>query len=157
MSNGINPRDGIKEMKVLEFTVGGKSYGLNLFDVREILPYSEPTLIPNSHPNIEGFFMPRDFLITIISMAKCLEISENPVTKEDRVILAGIEDQNIAFHVENVAGIHKIADTDIIEPDEEITTTLKDAIIGILDIGIRQIIILDIKVIVNSIKLIIEI
>lgn len=153
MSKGINPSYGINEMKILEFIVAGNSYGLNIFDVKEILTYSEPTSIPNSHPCIEGFIIPRDFLITVINLAKCLDIPENSVTSEDRLILIGKDEQNIALHVDSVAGIHNIVDTDIMEPDEEASTSLKEAVSGVLNTGNRQIEILDIEAIDNYIKL----
>jgi two-component system chemotaxis response regulator CheV len=85
-------------------------------------------------------------------LAKCLELPENPITGEDRLILIGKDDQNIAFHVDSVAGIHNIANTDIMEPDEAITTSLKEAVTGVLNTGNKQIEILDIDVINNYIN-----
>jgi len=66
METGILLESGTNELEILEFRVGNNCYGINVAKVREILPYKEPTLIPNAHPCIEGIFMPRDEIITIV-------------------------------------------------------------------------------------------
>ena len=66
MENGILLESGTNELEILEFTIGDNSYGINVAKIREILPYQKPTLVPNAHPCIEGIFMPRDMIITIL-------------------------------------------------------------------------------------------
>ena len=72
METNILLESGTNELEILEFTVGGNSYGINVAKIREILPYKQPTPIPNAHPLIEGIFMPRDKIITIVNLSKCL-------------------------------------------------------------------------------------
>ena len=43
MDTGILLESGTNELEILEFTVGGNSYGINVAKVREILPYQVPT------------------------------------------------------------------------------------------------------------------
>ena len=47
MDTGILLESGTNELEILEFTVGGNSYGINVAKVREILPYQVPTPVPN--------------------------------------------------------------------------------------------------------------
>ena len=63
--NQENVKEGeIKELEILEFKAGGNSYGVDINEIKEILPYQQkPTPIPNAHPYIEGMVMPRDFII----------------------------------------------------------------------------------------------
>ena len=60
METNILLENGTNELEVLEFTIGNNHYGINVAKVREIIPYQEVTPVPNTHPSIEGIFMPRD-------------------------------------------------------------------------------------------------
>ncbi len=60
METKILLENGTNELEVLEFMVDGNSYGINVAKIREIIPYSPVTPVPNAHPSIEGIFMPRD-------------------------------------------------------------------------------------------------
>lgn len=61
------------KLEVLEFMLDGNSYGINVAKIREIITYQPVTPVPNSHPSIEGIFMPRDRMITAIDLKNCLQ------------------------------------------------------------------------------------
>ena len=60
MDTNILLESGTNELEVLEFTLGRNHYGINVAKIKEILTYQPVTPVPNSHPSIEGNFMPRD-------------------------------------------------------------------------------------------------
>ena len=68
---------GTNELEVLEFTLGDNHYGINVAKIREILSYQPVTPIPNPHPCVEGIFMPRDVMITVISLRRSLGLEED--------------------------------------------------------------------------------
>ena len=70
METNILLENGTNELEVLEFTVAGSHYGINVAKVREIITYQNVTPVPNAHPSIEGIFMPRDIMITVINLAR---------------------------------------------------------------------------------------
>ena len=74
METGILLESGTNELEILEFTVGVNHYGINVAKIREILSYMEPTPVPNSNPAIEGIFMPREEVISIIDLSVCLNM-----------------------------------------------------------------------------------
>ena len=63
MDSGICIENGTNELEILEFTLAGNSYGINVAKIKEIITYQPVTPVPNSHPSIEGIFMPRDTMI----------------------------------------------------------------------------------------------
>ena len=66
-----------REIEILEFRAGGNAYGIDINDIREILPYDKKSRkIPNSHPYIEGVIMPRDFVIPIIDLVASLKLED---------------------------------------------------------------------------------
>lgn len=72
METKILLENGTNELEILEFILGNNSYGINVAKIREIIPYQQVTPVPNSHPSIEGIFMPRDTMITAIDLMNCL-------------------------------------------------------------------------------------
>ena len=56
METNILMESGTNELEVLEFMVGGNHYGINVAKIKEIVPYSKVTPVPNSHPCVEGVF-----------------------------------------------------------------------------------------------------
>ena len=87
METNILLESGTNELEILEFTVAGNSYGINVAKIKEILPYKKPTPIPNAHEFIEGIFMPRDQIITIVDLAKCLTGRSKADTSGDMYIV----------------------------------------------------------------------
>ena len=115
MDTNILLESGTNELEVLEFTLGDNYYGINVAKIREILTYQQVTPVPNAHPCVEGIFMPRDTMMTVIDLKKCLGME--PSEKKGLFIITNFNKLNIAFHVDEVIGIHRVSWEDIIKPD----------------------------------------
>lgn len=151
MDTNILLESGTNELEVLEFTVAGNHYGINVAKVREILPMTDITPIPNSHPCIEGIFMPRDTIITVINLVKALGFSESENHKSDMLIITNFNNLNIAFDVEQVLGIHRVSWTDIVKPDATVNAPGAGIATGIIKKMESLIIVLDFERIVEEI------
>lgn len=151
MDTDILLESGTNELEVLEFTVAGNHYGINVAKVREILPMTDITPIPNSHPCIEGIFMPRDTIITVINLVKALGFSESENHKSDMLIITNFNNLNIAFDVEQVLGIHRVSWTDIVKPDATVNAPGAGIATGIIKKMESLIIVLDFERIVEEI------
>lgn len=152
MDTGILLESGTNELEVLEFKVGDNYYGINVAKIREILPYQSPTPIPNAHPFIEGIFMPRDMVISIVDLAKCMNLPQSDNKASDMFIVTNFNKLNVAFHVHSVVGIHRISWQDIIKPDETISTDKNGIATGIIKMDKKLIIILDFEKIITDIN-----
>lgn len=151
MDTNILLESGTNELEVLEFTVAGNHYGINVAKVREILPMTEITPIPNSHPCIEGIFMPRDVIITAISLKRALGFDDGGNKKSDMLIITNFNNLNIAFDVDQVLGIHRVSWTDIVKPDSTVNTPGASIATGIIKKEKNLIIVLDFERIVEEI------
>ena len=107
MDTKILLENGTNELEVLEFTLAGNSYGINVAKIKEIITYQPVTPVPNSHPSIEGIFMPRDTMITAIDLKNCLGRGESKPS--GLFIVTNFNKLDIAFHVESVLGIHRVS------------------------------------------------
>jgi two-component system chemotaxis response regulator CheV len=152
METNILLENGTNELEVLEFTIGQNHYGINVAKVREIIGYQSVTPVPNTHPSIEGIFMPRDNIITVISLAKQLNLSVTESLATDMMIITNFNKLDIAFHVQSVMGIHRVSWADIIKPEATLNTTESSVATGIIKIDGKLIIILDFEKIVTDIS-----
>lgn len=150
MDSKILLENGTNELEILEFTLGNNSYGINVAKIREIITYMPITPVPNSHPSIEGIFMPRDIMITAIDLKNCLGRGVSEPT--GLFILTNFNKLDLAFHVDTVLGIHRVSWKDIIKPDATISTTDESVSTGIVKKAGKLIIILDFEKIVTDIN-----
>ncbi|MDE7366347.1 MAG: chemotaxis protein [Lachnospiraceae bacterium] len=150
METKILLESGTNELEVLEFVVGGNHYGINVAKVEEILPMQSITPIPNSHPCIEGMFMPRGVIITVMDLFGILGF-EHEEANADMLIVTNFNNLHIAFHVEQVLGIHRISWRDIVKPDVTINANGSGMSTGIIKQDDCLILILDFERIVEEI------
>ena len=150
MDSRILLENGTNELEVLEFTLDGNSYGINVAKIREIIPFQQVTPVPNSHPSIEGIFMPRDTMITAIDLKNCLQ--RGTASDGGLFIVTNFNKLDIAFHVDSVVGIHRVSWTDIIRPDATVTNKADGVSTGIIKVNGKLVIILDFEKIVTDIN-----
>ena len=137
-------------MEVLEFTLGDNHYGINVAKVREILSYQPVTPVPNSHEFVEGIFMPREDMISVVDLKKCIGMGSSE--QKGLFIITNFNQLNIAFHVEQVLGIHRISWADIILPGATVNDAEHGVATGVIKINEKLIVILDFEKIVTDIS-----
>ena len=149
-STNILLESGTNELEILEFALGRNRYGINVAKIREILSYQPVTPIPHANPCVEGIFMPRDVMITVISLKRCIGIPEDE--KEGLFIITNFNKLNIAFHVDEVIGIHRVSWEDIIKPDSTINSDDSGVSTGVVKLNDNLVVILDFERIVTDIS-----
>ncbi len=150
MDTNILLESGTNELEILEFALGTNRYGINVAKIREILSYQPVTPIPHANPCVEGIFMPRDVMITVISLKRCIGIPEDE--KEGLFIITNFNKLNIAFHVDEVIGIHRVSWEDIIKPDSTINSDDSGVSTGVVKLNDNLVVILDFERIVTDIS-----
>ena len=149
---GILLESGTNELELLEFVVGNQHYGINVAKIRELCPYQPPTLVPNAHEYIEGIFMPRDMLMTVVALSKALGLPPTGDMSGDMYIITNFNRLHTAFHVQKVLGIHRVSWEDIAKPDSTIAASGKGVATGIAKVAGKIIIVLDFEKIVAEIN-----
>lgn len=150
MDSNILLESGTNELEVLEFVIQGNHYGINVEKVREILTCQPVTPIPNSHPCIEGIFMPRGDIITVIDLFKALGF-RNDNKENNFFIITNFNNLNIAFDVEMVLGINRVSWSDVVKPDSTVSGPGTGIATGIIKNRDNLLIILDFERIVEEI------
>ena len=140
------------ELEIMEFTIAGQLFGINVAKVLEIIRYSKVKPMQNAHPDIEGVFKPRDKIITVIDLAKHLHLPCSEDETRDILIVAAFNQQNFAFHAHSVNGICRVSWLNIQKPDPIIYGGLEGVATGIAEHQSRFIAILDFEKIIAEIS-----
>ena len=150
MDTKILLENGTNELEILEFKLGENSYGINVAKIREIITYQPVTPVPNSHPSIEGIFMPRQEMITAISLKNALQMGDSE--PNGLFIITNFNKLDVAFHVDRVIGISRFSWKQIIKPDATINNDQDGVSTGVIKMDERLVIILDFEKIVTDIS-----
>ena len=118
--NEILLESGTNEIEIMEFTIDGNLYGINVAKVNEIMMSNVVKPMPHTHPAVEGIFKPRDLVITVVNLPLYLGHDTEPRDK-DIFIITNFNKMNIAFRVHTVIGISRISWTAIQKPDKTIS------------------------------------
>ncbi|MDR2167920.1 MAG: chemotaxis protein [Clostridiales bacterium] len=143
---------GTNELEILEFTIDGRHYGINVAKISELMKYHEVTPMPNSNPYVEGVFNPRGNMMTLINLPAYLGHPESGNTQMDIFIITNFNRVYSAFHVHAVEEIHRLSWEQIEKPDAAIYGGQDGLATGIARLGDRLITILDFEKILQDIS-----
>lgn len=143
---------GTNELEIMEFTVGGELFGINIAKIREIMRAQETKRMPNSHSFVEGIFKQRGEVITVIDLAKCLNIERIENKSHDIFILTHFNKLSFAFRDESVVGIDRVSWENIKKPDKVIYSGEDSVATAIAEYKDRLITILDFEKIIADIS-----
>ena len=124
MNNILKPKilleSGTNELELMEFTIAGNHFGINVAKILEIMKYTETTAMPNCSPYVEGVFKPRDEIMTVIDLATYMDLPATEDPSRDIFIITIFNNVYTAFHVHSVEEIHRISWENIEKPDTTI-------------------------------------
>jgi len=146
-SKGILLESGTNEFEIIEFSVGGVFYGLNVAKVREVINAVPVTFIARAHPNLDGVFTLRSRVIPLVNLARSL--NAQPASEEFKIIVCEINNFHVGFKVDAVYRIHRISWTQM-EPAPHIAGS--DLVVGIVKMQERMIILLDFEKILADVN-----
>jgi two-component system chemotaxis response regulator CheV len=136
------------ELEILVFTIENQVFGVDVSQVREILMPEPVDKVPHGHPSIEGVYMPREVLITVINLADYLGIYLEP-DKRTLFIVSDVDRLNAAFRVNNVLGIERISTQNVEKSD--ISYGREGVLSGIVRVNKRLISLVDFQKVVEDI------
>ena len=140
--------DSADELEILVFTIDDQVFGVNVSQVREILMPEAVDKVPQGHPSVEGVYMPRDVLITVINLADYLGIFLPP-DQRTLFIVSDVSKLNAAFRVNNVLGIERISPRNI--EKAEVSYAREGVLFGIVRVNKRLISLVNFEKVVEDI------
>ena len=151
MKTDILLESGTNEIEIMQFTIKGELYGINVAKVKEIMMSQQVKPIPHSNRYIEGIYKPRDEIMTVIDLTAYLK--DEPTVRDGRdiFIITSFNQIHIAFHVETVQFISRISWQDIQKADNTVNNGKEGVATGIAQCNGQLVTILDFEKIVAEI------
>lgn len=138
------------EIKMLIFGLNGEYYATNIRGVERILGYEEPTVLPEAPVFVKGIINHEERILPIISLSKRFNIGEDEENENRKIIVVKREQNKFGIIVENVYEVRDV-NSDLMEGAPPITsTTDKKYIAGLIKLGDKIVILLDLEKILSS-------
>ena len=91
------------ENQYVVFKLNKEEFGIDIMNVKEIIPYQKSTQIPNSPNFIAGVINSRGNVIPIINLNKRFKLNTEEITGDTRIIVINIEEKEIGFVVDEAS------------------------------------------------------
>ena len=131
-------------MELATFYVGDALCGIDILNIQEINKNFDITNVPQAAEYITGILNLRGKIVTIIDLARKLDLSQLNAGKENRNILVNSEDEHIGLMVDSIGDVVQVSSGDIEPPPSNIkgikgkffsgVLKTQSSLIGILDL-----------------------
>lgn len=108
------------ENQYVVFNLDKGEFGIDIMNVKEIVPYEEAIPLPNIPDFTEGVINHRGNVIPIINLRKRFSLAATDVTKDTRIIVINLDDKEVGFVVDEVSQTIRL-DSELIDPAPSIT------------------------------------
>ena len=106
----------LNESQVVVFELAKVKYGIDIVQVQEIIRMVEITPVSESDLTVEGIINLRGQVISVINLARRLNVTEKPRDNESRVIVVNSNDKKIGLVVDCVHEVGTYKDDELEEP-----------------------------------------
>jgi purine-binding chemotaxis protein CheW len=138
------------EQQIVVFDLAGEKYGADFNAVREIVRMQSITSIPQAPHAIEGVINLRGKVNPVMDLRKRFGLPVSEETKDSRIVVVDIGEQDIGLIVDAVAEVNRIP-SDLIEvPSSVVMSSESDYISGIAKFGDQMIILLDLNKVITT-------
>lgn len=135
--------------KLVVFELAGELYGVDIFDVREIVEYKPVTRIAQAPEFVEGVVNLRGKLIPVLDLRKRFGFEEGEKTRETRIIIADIAGREAGLTVDSVREVITVEEK-FIEPAPAVTTMSAAFLEGLAKMDDKLIIIIKLDLILEA-------
>jgi len=141
-------------LQLVTFQLSDELYGIDIMDVKEIVPFQEIRAIPNAPSYVEGLFNLRGEFIPIINLHKRFHLRKAQLG-EDESLLSGfiiidLDGIKLGVIIDKVERVISIEYSDIQPPPQMLTGIGAEYIQGVVNQKNGYLIILDIRKLFSS-------
>ena len=130
------------ENQYVVFKLNKEEFGIDIMNVKEIIPYEESTQIPNSPDFMEGVINYRGNVIPIINLNKRFKLASKETTGDTRIIVISLKGKEIGFIVDEATQTLRLEE-DQIDPTPDIISDIdRRYIVGVGKIDESRLLIL---------------
>lgn len=132
------------------FSLADEHYGVDIFQVREIIRVPQITQIPGAPSYVRGVINLRGGVIPVIDLRQRFGMETGPGVDERRIVVAELGEQTVGMVVDGVSEVIEIDGAQIEPPSPFIMSTHAQAIEGIAKVRDRLIILLSLEALLSG-------
>jgi len=138
------------QLQIVTFRIGSQEFGLDVFQVHEILRRQRVTPVPEAPDFVEGVIDLRGELIPVIDMRRRFEAS-SPVSDDDtRIVVVPFGEDRLGLVVDSVSEVLRLPESTVTDPPEYVRGIAARYLRGIVRAADRLIVLLDMEAILTS-------
>lgn len=96
--------------QLVTFLLGREIYGIDIFNIQEVLHFQEITSVPNAPEFVEGIIEVRGQVIPVVDLKKRLGISGNGAAKK-RIVILDLVDRCLGVIVDDISKVFLLDET----------------------------------------------
>jgi purine-binding chemotaxis protein CheW len=140
----------VPQVQLVTFKVGGEEFGLDVFQVHEILRYQAPTLMPRAPRFVEGVLDVRGTLVPVVDLRRRFETSGGRNDDDTRIVVVDHAGERLGLVVDAVTEVLRAPETAVTPPPSFIRGLAAEYLRGIVRLGERLVILLELEKILTS-------
>jgi purine-binding chemotaxis protein CheW len=141
------------ELKIIVFQLNEKEYAIPVEQVRSIEKIQQITRVPGTHSFIKGVINLRGVVTPIVDLRIRFGLDQIDYHDHTRIIIAVLEDIEVGLIVDAANDVMDIKGDSIEPPPEIVSGTEAEYIKGVVKIGKRLLILLDLEKVLIEINL----
>ncbi len=139
------------EVQLVVFKIGDEEFGVEISQVREIVKLIDITRMPKAPQFIEGVVNLRGQIITVIDLAKRLDLPSAGRTDATRIMVVEVSNNTVGMIVDSVSEVLRLSVDDIEDTPSLIETEVHERYLrGVGKNSGRLLILLDLNEVLNS-------
>jgi purine-binding chemotaxis protein CheW len=119
------------ENQYVVFKLGKEEFGIDIMNVKEIIPYQESIHVPNTPNFIEGIINYRGNVIPIVNLKERFKLGIGETTKDTRIIVINLDEKEIGFIVDEASQTLRLEEEQIDPTPDIISGVDRRYIIGV--------------------------
>ncbi len=127
--NSIN--HDITQIQLATFSVGDKSFAIDIMRIREILVPRTLSPLPRASDLLEGVITLRGSVIPVMNMRRRLGMTVEPLSDHGRLLIVMLTGQLLALQVDEVREVITVPVGDILPPLQSLSGVGMEFILGV--------------------------
>lgn len=131
--------------QLVVFKIGAEEFAVDILLTKEVVVPREITPVPDTEEFVEGVMNLRGSLLPVIDLRKRLRARATTTQREQRIIIANIDDRIAGLIVDGASEVIRVTD-DMVEPAPDIISEMGAGYVeGIINLTNRFITLIDLR------------
>ena len=140
----------VPQVQLVTFQVGSEEFGLDVFQVHEILRFEPPTPMPRAPAFVEGVLDVRGTLVPVVDLRRRFEVPAVNLDEETRIVVVDHAGERLGLVVDSVTEVMRAPETAVAPPPAYIRGLAAEFVRGIVRMGARLVILIELDRILTS-------